>query len=198
MSKPANRRMILKAVASFPLALSLGMLSQTSKKAAAQATEANAGSAATNVDAGVNSAAGSQTEKKFIQVISASDQLPEGIQPIAKFGVNAFPQPWSHVSFEVTREGQPIPGYLVRLPEDQFLAYLSVCPQMGCKFQLFSDAQEIQSEFGIAVSHPVLGCKCHKSAFRLGEPSERLSGPDRPAPIQLTAKRCNDKICILA
>jgi Rieske Fe-S protein len=190
--------MILKAVASFPLALSLGMLSQTSKKAAVQATEATAGSAATNVDAGVTGAAGSQAEKKFIQVISATDQLPEGIQPIAKFGVNAFPQPWSHVSFEVTREGQPIPGYLVRLPNDRYVAYLSVSPEMGCRFQLYTDVDQIQSEFGIAVSQPVLGCKCHKSAFAIGDKSERLAGPDRLSPVQLTAKRCKDKICVIA
>jgi len=171
----ASRRVILKAVASFPLAFTLGipLSAKAFKKAKPFAQTLQAEDCSTSADASV---AG----------------------PIAKFSESAFPQAWSYVFFEVTRDGKAMPGYLVKLPDGDFVAYSSTCPELGCKFKLLTDVQAACERFGIAVSQPVLACDCHGNAFTIDPLAKRVAGPERKAPEQMPIKRCHDKICVLA
>jgi hypothetical protein len=204
MSKnKASRRVILKAVASFPLAFTFGLpLSAKEFKKSANVVAKTQPVPDTAGGLPASSVLPASTGKPFAQTVRAEDQIGTEAEslnrPIAKFSENAFPDAWSYVSFEVTREGKPMPGYLLKLPDGNFVAYSVTGDEFDCKLRLFTDKKAVFDQCGIVVSQPVLACSCHGSAFSLDPVAKRIAGPERSTPAQLAIRRCHDKICVLA
>jgi Rieske Fe-S protein len=96
------------------------------------------------------------------------------------FNIADFPQPWSSQTFTFGQKSKEysfkqyqsirIPGFAVRLPEDQanglpnFVVFSRICPHMGCVFNYIEAEKATEYNYTQAVN-PLFACPCHLSVF---------------------------------
>jgi Rieske Fe-S protein len=156
-----SRRNILKFVAAAPLALTFGFAGEALMRFA-------------------------KPSMKPLGLFDSSDQPGCAIQPV--FVQRDFPEPWTCIPFlfplkitEFNPEQQEIckiPGFIIRLPCGEFVAYSRICPARGC---VINYVREHLNECrchpcsGIeqkcccitGLTNPALICPCDGSTFDL-------------------------------
>lgn len=112
--------------------------------------------------------------------VFAQPDQPERERDIV-FTLSQFPKPWSFETFTFGQRSREytfqhfqatkIPGFVVRLPEDQadgkpnFVVVSRICPHMGCVFNFLDDPKEAANYNYPQATHPLFACPCHLSVF---------------------------------
>lgn len=105
--------------------------------------------------------------------------MPEAEREVT-FSLSDFPTPWSFRPFTFSQRSKEytfrhfqvskIPGYVVRLPEDQggkpdFMIISRICPHMGCVFNFLPDPAEAAAYNYPVAKNPMFACPCHLSVY---------------------------------
>ncbi len=109
----------------------------------------------------------------------SNPDMPEAESQVA-FSVSDFEGPYSFKEFTFGQSSKEytfkhfqstkIPGFIVRLPEDQdngqpdFIVVSRICPHMGCVFNFLPNAADV-SAYNYNADHPHFACPCHLSVF---------------------------------
>src|SRR5687767_2305367 len=144
MTEGTSRRIILKTVAAIPLAFTFGLLASPMLR--------------------------------FLRpTIKPLDLLGPSDQPTPKKDIiftNAdFPEVWTCLPFtfeQTYKEYNPelvevrkIPGFAVKLPDGEVVAYSRICPHLGCIFNFVKDPNETAKGYNFKPDGPVFACPCH-------------------------------------
>ncbi len=114
------------------------------------------------------------------------------------FALSEFPKPWSFKTFTFGQKSREysfnqyqsikIPGFVVRLPEDQsdgqpdFYVVSRICPHMGCVFN-FLPEPEAAAEYNYSqAKSPLFACPCHLSVFDPLQ-EQNADGKDLPGKV---------------
>jgi len=138
------------------------------------------------------------------------------------FNISDFPSPWSYQPFTFAQRSKEytfrhfqtskIPGFVVRLPEDQdgkpdFIIVSRICPHMGCVFNFLPDPAEAAAYNYPVAKNPLFACPCHLSVY---DPLQKqdvngklvrgkvVSGPAPRPPRQFTYEVQGEKLVITA
>lgn len=97
------------------------------------------------------------------------------------FKLGQFTGPWSYETFTFSQRSKEytfrhfqatkIPGFVVRLPEDQesgqpdFIIVNRICPHMGCVFNFLPNPAEAAAYNYPQAKNPLFACPCHLSVY---------------------------------
>lgn len=179
MTEGTSRRVILKTAAAIPLAFTFGLLA-------------------------------SPLLRYLRPSIGPLNLLQESDQPAAKevttFTESDFPTEWTCLPFmfeQTYREYNPeieevrkIPGFAVKLPDGEVVAYSRICPHLGCIFNFVKDPAETEKGYNFRPDGPVFACPCHLSVYDIAQNGKVVSGPAPRPPRKFTVKKDGDKIQI--
>ena len=143
---------------------------------------------------------------KPLDILGPSDQ-PQPLEEVS-FSAKDFSEPWTCVQFmfsqsykEYNPEGmevRKIPGFAVKLPTGEVVAYSRICPHLGCIFNFVKDPEECLKGYNFKPGGPVFACPCHLSVYDIAQGGKVVSGPAPRPPRQFTIKTVADKITILS
>jgi Rieske Fe-S protein len=141
-----------------------------------------------------------------LDVFGKSDQ-PAAVTDVS-FDESQFPDPWTCLSFtfqqsyiEYNPEGKEvrkIPGYAVKLPTGEVVAYSRICPHLGCIFQFVKDPEECLKGFNFKPDGPVFACPCHLSVYDIAQNGKVVSGPAPRPPRRFEVKTEGTKISVIS
>src|SRR5208283_3239771 len=98
-------------------------------------------------------------------------------------------------------EVRKIPGYVVKLPTGDVVAYSRICPHLGCIFN-FVDEKEVAASgynYHPAVwDGPVFACPCHLSVYDISQNGKVVSGPAPRPPRSFVVKSEGGVITIVS
>ena len=152
----------------------------------------------------------------------AKPDQAESERPI-EFAMNKFPGPWSSQTFTFRMRSKEytfqhfqttkIPGFVVRLPEDQadgkpdFIIVSRICPHMGCVYNFLSNPADAALYNYPQAKTPHFACPCHLSVF---DPLQKqdagggnmlrgkvVSGPAPRPPRQFTYEATDETLRII-
>lgn len=182
MTAGTSRRLILKTVAAIPLAATFGLLASPMLRFL-------------------------RPTLKPLDVLGPSDQ-PLAEPPVPIFTDKDFPAAWTCLPFmfkqsyvEYNPEGKEvrsIPGYIVKLPDGEVVAYSRICPHLGCIFQFVKDPLECQKGFNYLPKGPVFACPCHLSVYDIAQGGKVVSGPAPRPPRKFDLKKDGETIKVLS
>ncbi len=142
---------------------------------------------------------------KPMDILGPSDQ-PSALKDVV-FNQSDFPEPWTALTFMFSqtykeynpegREVRQIPGYAVKLPTGDVVAYSRICPHLGCIFNFVKDPEECLKGYNFKPNGPVFACPCHLSVYDIAQAGKVVSGPAPRPPRQFVVKNDGDKISIL-
>lgn len=180
MPEGTSRRFLLKTAAAVPLALTFGLVASPMLR--------------------------------FLRpTIKPLDLLGPSDQPAARkdvsFSESDFPDAWTCIPFmfeqsyqEYNPEGvevRRIPGYAVKLPNGEVVAYSRICPHLGCVFNFVKDPNECAKGYNYKPAGPVFACPCHLSVYDIAQDGKVVSGPAPRPPRKFTVRTAGDKISIV-
>src|SRR3984885_14502748 len=182
MVEGTTRRTILKTVAAIPLAATFGLLASPLLRFL-------------------------RPTLKPLDILGRSDQpFPE--EPVPKFKDSDFPDAWTCLPFmfkqayvEYNPEGKEvrqIPGFIVKLPTGDVVAYSRICPHLGCIFNFVKDPSECAKGYNFKPDGPVFACPCHLSVYDIAHGGKVVSGPAPRPPRSFTLKKVGDSIQVLS
>lgn len=173
MTDGVKRRVLLKTIASLPLALTFGLLISPFMRVLLPT-------------------------RKPLGVLGESDQ-PLAEPPIPTFTDKDFPKPWTCIPFmfnqkyvEYNPEGaeiRKIPGYIVNLPNGDVVAYSRICPHLGCIFNFVDEPSECAKNYNFKPAGPVFACPCHLSVYDIAQAGKVVSGPAPRPPRKFEVKK---------
>lgn len=141
-----------------------------------------------------------------LDVFGPSDQ-PQADEPVA-FKDSDFPSEWTCLPFmfkqsyiEYNPEGKEvrnIPGFIVKLPTGDVVAYSRICPHLGCIFNFVKDPDECAKGYNFRPNGPVFACPCHLSVYDIAQGGKVVSGPAPRPPRSFTVKKEGDKYSIVS
>jgi Rieske Fe-S protein len=144
---------------------------------------------------------------KPLDVIGKSDQ-PLAEQPVPTFKQSDFPTEWTALPFmfrqsyiEYNPEGKEtrqIPGYIVKIPGGDIVAYSRICPHLGCIFNFVKDPAECAKGYNFHPAGPVFACPCHLSVYDIAQGGKVVSGPAPRPPRKFDVKVEGDTIKVLS
>jgi Rieske Fe-S protein len=182
MTEGTSRRLVLKTVAAIPLAATFGLLASPLLRYL-------------------------RPTLKPLDILGASDQ-PAAEPPVPFFKDSDFPTPWTCLPFmfkqsyvEYNPEGKEvrsIPGFIVKLPTGDVVAYSRICPHLGCIFNFVKDPTECQKGYNFLPQGPVFACPCHLSVYDIAQGGKVVSGPAPRPPRRFDLKKVGDSIQVLS
>jgi Rieske Fe-S protein len=141
-----------------------------------------------------------------LDVLGPSDQ-PAAVKDVV-FNDSDFPTPWTCVPFTFEqaykeynpeeREVRKIPGFAVKLPSGDVVAYSRICPHLGCIFNFVPDPEECAKGYNFKPNGPVFACPCHLSVYDIAQNGKVVSGPAPRPPRRFDVKTEGSKISILS
>jgi len=177
-----NRRTMLKVAAGIPLAATFGLLISPMLRYL-------------------------RPTLKPLDVIGPSDQ-PEAEPPIPIFKDSDFPDTWTCLPFMFKQkykeynpehnEVRQIPGFIVKIPTGDIVAYSRICPHLGCIFNFVKDPSECAKGYNFTPAGPVFACPCHLSVYDIAQGGKVVSGPAPRPPRKFEVKKEGDEIRILS
>jgi Rieske Fe-S protein len=181
MTEGTPRRALLKTVAAIPLALTFGLVASPLLRFL-------------------------RPTLKPLDLFGSSDQ------PLAESSVvfkdSDFPEAWTCLPFsfqqsylEYNPEGKEtrnIPGYIVKLPDGDVVAYSRICPHLGCIFNFVKDPTECAKGYNYQPNGPVFACPCHLSVYDIAQGGKVVSGPAPRPPRHFDVKKEGDKYSIVS
>jgi Rieske Fe-S protein len=180
MSDGTSRRVILKTVAAIPLAFTFGLVVSPLLRFL-------------------------RPTIKPLDVFGPADQ-PAALQPV-EFNTSDFPTEWTCLPFMFKQsykeynpeelEVREIPGYAVKLPNGEIVAYSRICPHLGCIFNFVKDPAECAKGYNFKPNGPVFACPCHLSVYDIAQDGKVVSGPAPRPPRRFTVKTEGNKISIV-
>lgn len=178
MSDGVKRRTILKTVAAVPLALTFGLLASPFLRYL-------------------------RPTLKPLDILGQSDQ-PTAEPPIPTFTDADFPTPWTCIPFMFNqkyveynpeeKEVRKIPGFIVKLPNNDIVAYSRICPHLGCIFNFVNDPAECAKGYNFKPEGPVFACPCHLSVYDIAQGGKVVSGPAPRPPRRFTIENVDGKM----
>lgn len=90
-----------------------------------------------------------------------------------------------------------VPGYAVKLPSGEVVAYSRICPHLGCIFNFVKDPAECEKNYNYRPNGPVFACPCHLSVFDIAQAGKVVSGPAPRPPRRFTTQVEGDQIAIV-
>ena len=181
MTEGTGRRTFLKTVASIPLAFSFGLLISPFMRFL-------------------------RPTIRPLDILGPSDQ-PAALKPV-EFSDAEFPEAWVCLPFMFEqsykeynpeeKEVRKIPGYAVKLPNGEVVAYSRICPHLGCIFNFVKDPDECAKGYNFKPNGPVFACPCHLSVYDIAQGGKVVSGPAPRPPRSFTVKVTGDKISIVS
>lgn len=181
MTEGTSRRILLKTAASIPLAFTFGLLASPLLRFLRPTIQP-------------------------LDLLGPSDQ-PKALEEVA-FKESDFPEPWTCLSFmfqqtylEYNPEGKEvrkIPGFAVKLPNGEVVAYSRICPHLGCIFNFVKDPDECAKGYNFRPDGPVFACPCHLSVYDIAQNGKVVSGPAPRPPRRFDVKKEGDKISIIS
>lgn len=172
MTEGTSRRTILKGVAALPLAASFGLAFSPLFRYLLPT-------------------------RQPLDLLGPSDQ-PKALKPVT-FTDSDFPEPWTCLEFtfqqsykEYNPEGQEvrkIPGFAVKLPDGDVVAYSRICPHLGCIFNFVKNPEECQKGYNFKPDGPVFACPCHLSVYDIAQNGKVVSGPAPRPPRKFEIKK---------
>jgi Rieske Fe-S protein len=176
-----SRRVLMKFVAGVPLAVTFGLLASPLLRYL-------------------------RPTLKPLDIFGKSDQ-PVAETPVV-FKDSDFPAPWTCLSFnfkqsylEYNPEGKEtrnIPGFIVKLPNGQIVAYSRICPHLGCIFNFVKDPEECAKGYNFKPAGPVFACPCHLSVYDIAHGGKVVSGPAPRPPRSFEVKQEGDQYRIVS
>lgn len=143
---------------------------------------------------------------KPLDVFGNSDQ-PAAEEPVV-FTDKDFPEPWTCLPFvfkqsylEYNPEGKEtrnIPGFIVKLPTGDIVAYSRICPHLGCIFNFVKDPAECAKGYNFKPNGPVFACPCHLSVYDIAQGGKVVSGPAPRPPRHFDIKKEGDQYKIIS
>lgn len=174
-----SRRFLLKTFAALPLAFTFGLLASPLMRYL-------------------------RPTIKPLDFINPSDQ-PAPLTEVS-FNSTDFPEAWTCIPFtfsqsymEYNPEGlevRKIPGYAVKLPNGDVVAYSRICPHLGCIFNFVKDPNECAKGYNFRPNGPVFACPCHLSVYDIAQNGKVVSGPAPRPPRKFDIKVQGDKIVV--
>jgi Rieske Fe-S protein len=172
MTEGTKRRNILKAVAAVPLAFTFGLAFSPLFRFLLPT-------------------------RQPLDLLGPSDQ-PQALKPVT-FTDADFPDPWTCLEFtfqqsykEYNPEGmevRKIPGFAVKLPTGDIVAYSRICPHLGCIFNFVKDPAEAEKGYNFRPQGPVFACPCHLSVYDIAQNGKVVSGPAPRPPRKFEIKK---------
>jgi Rieske Fe-S protein len=182
MADGTSRRFMLKTVAAIPLAATFGLLASPFLRFLLPT-------------------------RKPLDVLGKSDQ-PVAELPVPTFKESDFPEEWTCLPFmfkqsylEYNPEGKEvrqIPGFIVKLPNKEVVAYSRICPHLGCIFNFVKDPQECAKGYNFLPERPVFACPCHLSVYDIANGGKVVSGPAPRPPRSFEVKKVGDEYQVLS
>lgn len=183
MSDRLTRRMVLRTVASLPLAFTFSLLASPAVRFL-------------------------KPSHGPLNLVDKPDQ-PVAIKPIVTFDESQLSAPWTCLSFTFNQEFQQyspgltekrrIPGFIVRLPDGDTVAYSRICPHLGCIFNFVEDPEECARKYNFRPPGPVFACPCHFSVYDIARGGKVISGPAPRPPYRFDTRRmAGGKIAVVA
>jgi len=143
---------------------------------------------------------------KPLDLLGPSDQ-PAPLKDVS-FTDADFPAPWTCLPFtfsqtykEYNPEGmevRKIPGFAVKLPTGDVVAYSRICPHLGCIFNFVKDPEECAKGYNFKPEGPVFACPCHLSVYDIAQGGKVVSGPAPRPPRRFDIKKEGGKISIVS
>lgn len=131
--------------------------------------------------------------------------LPKSLEPVV-FDLSLFPNDFDFQAFnftqvnkEFTALGQQIrqiPGFAVKLPNNDFAIYSRICPHLGCVFNFVKNPDDVAKGYNFRPNGPVFACPCHLSVFDILQEGKVVSGPAPRPPRKFYFKVENNKLVI--
>lgn len=142
--------------------------------------------------------------RKPLDLFGPSDQ-PLVLKSIS-FAVDQFPTAWTYKQFTFMQEYvqynpegkdyRKIPGYAVKLPSGEVVAYSRICPHLGCIFNFVDNPDECAKKYNYRPQGPVFACPCHQSVFDIAHGARVVSGPAPRPPRKFATKVDGNTIAI--
>lgn len=140
-----------------------------------------------------------------LDILGKSDQ-PLAEEPIPEFTDDMFPEAWTALPFMFNqkyieynpelKEVRTIPGYIVKLPNGEIVAYSRICPHLGCIFNFVKDPEECAKGYNYKPDGPVFACPCHLSVYDIAQAGKVVSGPAPRPPRKFELERVGNKITV--
>ena len=175
-----KRRLILKTVAAIPLAATFGLLLSPFLRFL-------------------------RPTLGPLDVLGKSDQ-PLAEEPIPTFTDDMFPEPWTCLPFMFSqkyleynpelKEVRTIPGFIVKLPSGDIVAYSRICPHLGCIFNFVKDPEECAKGYNFKPDGPVFACPCHLSVYDIAQAGKVVSGPAPRPPRKFELEKSGNTITV--
>lgn len=177
MSDGVKRRLLLKTVAAIPLAATFGLLASPFLRFLLPT-------------------------RKPLDILGNSDQ-PVAEEPVPTFTDADFPSPWTCLPFMFkqsyieynpeAKEVRQIPGFIVKLPNNNVVAYSRICPHLGCIFNWVPNPDDCAKGYNFKPDGPVFACPCHLSVYDVAQGGKVVSGPAPRPPRSFEIKKEGDK-----
>lgn len=142
-----------------------------------------------------------------LDILGASDQ-PDADPPIPTFSEAMFPSPWTCIPFVFNqsyvvynpedKEVRTVPGFIVRLPNNDIVAYSRICPHLGCIFNFVKNPEECEKSYNYKPNGPVFACPCHLSVYDIAQAGKVVSGPAPRPPRKFELQRKDDQIRVVS
>ena len=87
------------------------------------------------------------------------------------------------------KEVRKIPGFIVKLPTGDVVAYSRICPHLGCIFNFVKDPDECAKGYNFKPNGPVFACPCHLSVYDIAQAGKVVSGPAPRPPRKFEVKK---------
>lgn len=133
-----------------------------------------------------------------LDVLGASDQ-PDADPPIPTFDENMFPAAWTCLPFVFNqsyivynpeeKEIRKVPGFIVKLPNNEIVAYSRICPHLGCIFNFVKEPSDCERNYNFRPDGPVFACPCHLSVYDIAQAGKVVSGPAPRPPRKFELRR---------
>jgi len=143
---------------------------------------------------------------KPLDVFGPSDQ-PQAEKPV-QFKESEFPDEWTCLPFtfeqryiEYNPEGKEvrkIPGFIVKIPGGDVVAYSRICPHLGCVFNFVKDPEECAKGYNYHPERPVFACPCHLSVYDIANGGKVVSGPAPRPPRSFSLKKEGDTYTVVS
>jgi Rieske Fe-S protein len=95
------------------------------------------------------------------------------------------------------KEVRQIPGYIVKLPTGDVVAYSRICPHLGCIFNFVKDPAECAKGYNFTPTYPVFACPCHLSVYDIANGGKVVSGPAPRPPRSFEVKKVGEEYQVL-
>ena len=145
--------------------------------------------------------------RRPLDLLGPSDQ-PAALAPVV-FTDDQFPKAWTCIPFTFqqsyqeynpeAQEVRKIPGFAVKLPDGDVVAYSRICPHLGCIFNFVDDPDVASKGYNYHPASwdgPVFACPCHLSVYDISQNGKVVSGPAPRPPRRFEIKKESGKYTI--